>query len=58
MQQFILRQILIFARWPTGGLSFCLEKKQTINSWKRHTLWNSVLSYERNRWEFEHVNEE
>ena len=58
MQQFILRQILIFARWPTGGPSSCLEKKQTINSWKRHTLWDSVLSYERNRREFEHVNEE
>ena len=32
-----------------------LEKKSTINSWKRHTLCDSVLSYERNRWKFEHV---
>ena len=27
-----------------------LEKKQTINSWKRHALCDSVLSHERNRW--------
>ena len=32
-----------------------LEKKPTINSWKRHALCDSVLSYERNRWKFEHV---
>ena len=32
-----------------------LEKKLTINSWKRHALCDSVLSYERNRWKFEHV---
>ena len=39
----------------TGGLSSRLEKKPTINSWTRHALYNSVLSYERNRWKFEHV---
>ena len=32
-----------------------LEKKSTINSWKRHALCDSALSYERNRWKFEHV---
>ena len=32
-----------------------LEKKQTIDSWKRHALCDSVLTYERNRWEFDHV---
>ena len=32
-----------------------LEKKPTINSWTRHALCDSVLSYERNRWKFEHV---
>ena len=39
----------------TGGLSLRLEKKPTINSWTRHALYDSVLSYERNRWKFEHV---
>ena len=39
----------------TGGLSSRLEKKPTINSWTRHALCDSVLSYERNRWKFEHV---
>ena len=32
-----------------------LEKKQKINSRKRHAFCNSVLTYDRNRWEFEHV---
>ena len=39
----------------TGGPSSRVEKKPTINSWKRHALCDSVLSYERNRWKFEHV---
>ena len=39
----------------TGGPSSRLEKKPTINSWTRHALCDSVLSYERNRWKFEHV---
>ena len=26
-----------------------------INLWMRHALCDSVLSYERNRWKFEHV---
>ena len=39
----------------TGGPSSRLEKKPTINSWKRNALWDAVLSYERNRWKFEHV---
>ena len=39
----------------TGGPSSRLEKKPTINSWKRLALCDSVLSYERNRWKFEHV---
>ena len=37
---------------------FCnlrLEKKQKINSWKRHALYVAGLSYARNRWEFERV---
>ena len=29
-----------------GGLSSHLEKKQTIFSWKRNDLCDSVLSYE------------
>ena len=33
----------------TGGLSSRLEKKQTINSWKRHALCDWILSYEKNR---------
>ena len=37
------------------GPSSRLEKKPTINSWMRHALCDSVLSYERNRWKFEHV---
>ena len=32
-----------------------LDKKQAINSWKRHMLCDSVLTYGRNCWEFEHV---
>ena len=32
-----------------------LEKKPTINSWTRNALCNSMLSYERIRWKFEHV---
>ena len=28
----------------------CIEKKQTINSRKRHALCDSVLSYGRNRY--------
>ena len=28
----------------------CIEKKQTINSWKRHALCDSMLSYGRNRY--------
>ena len=39
----------------TGGPSSRLEKKPAIKSWKRHALCDSVLSYERNRWKFEHV---
>ena len=52
---------LNFNRWSknyscqTGGPSSRLEKKPTINSWTRHALCDSVLSYERNRWKFEHV---
>ena len=38
----------------TDSPSSCLEKKPT-NSWKRHSLCDTVLSYERNRWKFEHV---
>ena len=41
--------------WVTGGPSSRLERKQTINSWKDHVLCDSVLSFERNRWEFEHA---
>ena len=37
----------------TGDPSSRLEKKPTINS--IHALCDSVLSYERNRWKFEHV---
>ena len=29
-----------------GGPSSRLEKKQTIDSWKRHRLYDLVLSYE------------
>ena len=32
-----------------------LDKKQTINLWKCHMLCDSVLTYGRNRWEFERV---
>ena len=39
----------------TGGPSSRLEKKPMINSWTCHALCDSVLSYERNRWKFEHV---
>ena len=39
----------------TGGPSSRLEKKPTINSWTRHALCDSVLSYVRNRWKFEHI---
>ena len=38
-----------------GSPSSLLEKKPTINSWKRQALYDSVLSYERNRWKLEHV---
>lgn len=31
------------------------KKKQKINSWKRHALYDAGLSYARNRWEFERV---
>ena len=41
--------------WDTGGSSPRLEKKPTINSWTRHAFCDSVLSYGRNRWKFEHV---
>ena len=42
-------------RQTTGGPSSRLEKKPTMNSWTRHALCDSVLSYGRNRWNFEHV---
>ena len=45
----------LFTVFTTGVLSSRLEKKQTINSWKRHVLCDLALSNERNRWEFEHV---
>ena len=35
--------------------SFRLEKKPTTNSYTRHALCDLVLSYERDRWKFEHV---
>ena len=38
---------------PMKKPSKTLEKKPTINSWKRHALCDSVLSYERNPWKFE-----
>ena len=38
-----------------GVPSSRLDKKQTINSWKCHMLCDSVLTYGRNRWEFERV---
>ena len=41
--------------FDTGGPSSRLEKKQTIKSWKRHALFDSMLRYERNRWEFKQV---
>ena len=31
------------------------REKPTMNSWTRHALCDSVLSYGRNRWKFEHV---
>ena len=37
-----------------GFPSSRLDKKQTINLWKRHMLCDSVLIYGRNCWEFEH----
>ena len=36
----------------TGVPSSRHEKKQAIDSWKRHALCDSVLRYERKRWEF------
>ena len=39
----------------TGVPSSNLKKKQMINSWKPRALCDSVLSYDRNHWEFEHV---
>ena len=47
--------IFFSIKTTTGGPSSRLEKKQTINPWKRHALCYSVLSYERNRWEFEYA---
>ena len=41
--------------FDTGGPNSRLEKKQTIKSWKRHALSDSMLRYERNRWEFKQV---
>ena len=35
-----------FTDGSRGGLSSHLQKKQTINSWKRNALCDSVLSYE------------
>ena len=32
-----------------------VSRKPTMNSWTRHALCDSVLSYGRNRWKFEHV---
>ena len=40
----------LFTVFTTGVLSSRLEKKQTINSWKRHVLCDLALSNERNRW--------
>ena len=45
----------LFTVFTSGVLNLRLEKKQTINSWKRHVLCDWALSNERNRWEFEHV---
>ena len=41
-----------FTDIATGGPSSRLEKKPTIDSWKRHALCDSMLRYERKRWEF------
>ena len=32
-----------------------VSRKPTMNSWTRHALCDSVLSYGKNRWKFEHV---
>ena len=40
---------------PHRRTSSRLEKKPTMNSWTRHVLCDSVLSYGGNRWKFEHV---
>ena len=44
-----------FTDITTGDPSSRLEKKPTIDSWKRHALCDSVFSYEKNRWKFEEV---
>lgn len=31
------------------------REKANDYSWTRHALWDSVLTYERNRWKFEHA---
>ena len=44
-----------FVVWPQASQAHVFRKKQTVNSWKCHTLCDLVWSYERNHWEFEHV---
>ena len=40
----------IHPMWPQAA-----QAHVSINSWMRHALCDSVLSYQRNRWKFEHV---
>ena len=51
----ILSPVVGNTDYTIGGPSSRLEKKPTRNSWTRHALCDSVLSYGRNRWKFEHV---
>ena len=55
VKQYIILKVIDRMKWSEIHFVFNykrLEKKQTINSWKRHALCDAVLSYESSRWKF------
>ena len=40
---------------PKISHSLKIQKRSPLNSWTLHAFCDSVLSYESNRWKFEHV---
>ena len=48
----VRHQKFLILGWPQAAQAH-VSRKPTINSWTRHALCDSVLSYGRNRWKFQ-----